>query len=130
MDTGGGVQPRGHASERRGRSTWHASGEGTDITTWVDDVDDVVDGDRRLGDVGREHDLARAGRRRLEDLRLHVRRQVGVDRQHEQLGDARAEAARALRERLERRLDLVLPREEDQDVARQRLRDVHLQVKG
>eukprot|EP00964_Phaeocystis_antarctica_P119985 scaffold83736_cov62-Phaeocystis_antarctica.AAC.1 len=65
--------------------------------------------------------LARA-RRRLEDLGLsgHVARQVGVD---EDLG---AEAARAVQQCLEGRLDL-LPREEDEHVARQRLRDVDLQ---
>eukprot|EP00964_Phaeocystis_antarctica_P070200 scaffold42709_cov73-Phaeocystis_antarctica.AAC.1 len=62
----------------------------------VDDIDDVVDGDRRLGDVARRQDLARARRRRLEDLGLsgHVARQVGVD------GDLGAEAARAVQQRL------------------------------
>lgn len=36
----------------------------------VDDVVDAVDGERRLGDVGGDDDLARAGRRRLKDTRL------------------------------------------------------------
>ena len=34
----------------------------------VDDVDDAVDGKGRLGDVGRHHHLARAGRRLFENL--------------------------------------------------------------
>mmetsp|Transcript_38970 Transcript_38970/g.96642 ORF Transcript_38970/g.96642 Transcript_38970/m.96642 type:complete len:253 (+) Transcript_38970:657-1415(+) len=36
----------------------------------VDDVDDVVDGDRGLGDVGGQHHLAHARRRVSEDQRL------------------------------------------------------------
>ena len=53
----------------------------------VDDLDDVVDGDQRLGDVGRRQDLARAGRRR-RSWPVYAARQVGVDE------DLNAEAAR------------------------------------
>ena len=92
----------------------------------VDDVHNIVDGDRGLGDVGREHHLARAGRRRLKDLGLHVARQVGVDWEHEQLGDLGAEAACACLQRLLRGLNLLLAGEEDEDVA-VRLRYMDLQ---
>ena len=40
----------------------------------VDDVLDIVDGDGRLGNVGREHDLAHAGRRVPEDEGLLARK--------------------------------------------------------
>jgi hypothetical protein len=92
----------------------------------VDHVDDAVDRQRRLGDVGGEHDLARAGRRRLKDFRLQVGRQRRVDARHDELADLRAERARAVRQNLGGRVDLVLAGEEDENVAR-RLRDVHLQ---
>ena len=39
----------------------------------VDDVVDAIDGERGLGNVRRDDDLARAGRRRVEDARLHDR---------------------------------------------------------
>lgn len=46
----------------------------------VDDKLDVVDRDRGLGDVGREHDLAHAGRRVPEDERLLLRGERRVQR--------------------------------------------------
>ncbi len=56
----------------------------------IDHVRDAVDGERRFGDVGRHHHLTRVGRRRLEYLVLHVRRQVCVDGQHYELAGARS----------------------------------------
>lgn len=53
----------------------------------VDHVNDAVDGDRRLGNVGSHDNLALAGRRRAEDARLLLRRQVCVQRQNEQGGE-------------------------------------------
>lgn len=49
----------------------------------VDHVDDAVDGNRRLGNIGSHDDLALAGRRRAEDTRLLLRRQIRVQRQDE-----------------------------------------------
>eukprot|EP00964_Phaeocystis_antarctica_P093832 scaffold60638_cov54-Phaeocystis_antarctica.AAC.3 len=43
----------------------------------VDDVVDAVDGERGLCDVGRDHHLARAGRRGVEDACLHLTGQCG-----------------------------------------------------
>ena len=48
----------------------------------VDDENDVVDGDGRFGDVGREDDLLDAGRSSLEDELLILSRQRTVQRQN------------------------------------------------
>ena len=76
----------------------------------VDDLDDVVDGDRRLGDVVVAGKTLRAPGG-VGDLGLYAARQVGVDE------DLNAEAARAVLQRLEGRLDLVLPHGEVEHVA-------------
>lgn len=84
--------------------------------TCVDDVDDALDRQRRLGDVRRENDLAALGRRRLKDLRLLLRRHRRVDRQDDKLFGLASQRAHALRERLGRRLDLVLARHKHENV--------------
>ncbi len=70
--------------------------------------------------------LAAARWRRVKDLRLHVRGQVGVDGQNDELADLFAQAAQSLRDHLGGALDLLLAREEDKNVAL-RLRDVNLE---
>uniref|UniRef100_A0A8R7K0H9 Uncharacterized protein n=1 Tax=Triticum urartu TaxID=4572 RepID=A0A8R7K0H9_TRIUA len=92
----------------------------------VDHVLDPVDGQRRLGDVGRQNHLAGALRRRLEDLGLELGGQVRVDRADHQLRNLAADRPHLLLQQLFHRLDLLLPREEQQDVAGGLL-DVQLQ---
>ena len=78
----------------------------------VDHADDPGDGERRLGDVGGQHDPPPAVRR--EHPVLLGRRQPRVERQ--ELGAAQVEPA----ERLRGVADLALAREEHEDVARAR----------
>ncbi|OCI30472.1 hypothetical protein OERS_28740 [Oerskovia enterophila] len=84
----------------------------------VDDVVDAGDRQRRLGDVGREHDAARGVR--LEHAVLLGRGQARVERQDLDevgaLGVPRALAQAGL-EGVGRVVDLALARQEDQDVA-------------
>ncbi len=70
---------------------------------------DAVDGDRRLRDIRREHDFARALGCRLKDLRLHVARQVSVNRTDDELHDLVAQRAGGFFQVLVRGLDLFLP---------------------
>ena len=79
----------------------------------VDDVADARHRERRLGDVGGEHDPAAgpAHRCALEDLVLLGRRQPRVERQH--LGAAQVEPA----ERVGGVVDLALARQEHEHVA-------------
>ena len=53
----------------------------------IDYEHNTVDRDRRLCDVCRKHDLARALWRGFEDLRLHITGQVGIDRTNDKLLD-------------------------------------------
>lgn len=98
--------------------------------TGVDNVDDSVDGDGRLGDVGSEDDLSSTREersasfprrkrrlethlastlgRRLEDPSLHLGRQVGVNRTDHQFRDLVAQRSCRLFEVLLRRFNLVL----------------------
>src|SRR6202035_2221047 len=71
---------------------------------------DPVDGERGLGDVGRQDHLPPAGR--AEDLVLARRRQVAVERQDGQVarGGERRQGRR-------RALDLAHPGQEDEEVA-------------
>ena len=62
----------------------------------VHDVHDPVDGERGLGNIGRNHDLPCAGRRRVEDTRLHFGGQGAVHRQDDQLGDLRKRISQCL----------------------------------
>mmetsp|Transcript_37897 Transcript_37897/g.108999 ORF Transcript_37897/g.108999 Transcript_37897/m.108999 type:complete len:414 (-) Transcript_37897:906-2147(-) len=94
--------------------------------SWVDHVHDVVDRDRRLGDVRRKHHLPCALRGGLEDLRLHVRGERRVDGQNEELANSGAQATGLVADRIDGLLDLLLSREEDQNVARA-LGEVNLQ---
>ena len=48
----------------------------------VDDVEDAVDGEARLGDVGGHDDLPLSLGRVLEDLALRLKRHGRVDGQH------------------------------------------------
>lgn len=78
--------PVGHAMDGRqqqGVRADRASGSilpqtASDGRTGVEDEDHVVDGDGGLGDVGRQHDLAEALRRGVEDLALLVHGQLRV----------------------------------------------------
>eukprot|EP00982_Pelagococcus_subviridis_P007730 30718-Pelagococcus_subviridis.AAC.3 len=92
----------------------------------VDDVLDAVDRERRLRDVRGEHHLSAALRRRVEDLRLQIRRQRRVDGRDDELGDLASHGPHPVPDHLLRGLDLFLAGEKHQDVPR-RLRDVNLQ---
>lgn len=81
----------------------------------VDNVDDAVDGDRGLGNVGGHDNLALAGRRRAEDARLILRRQIRVERQDEQGGQGVGRDCRA--NRFDGLLDLEDTGRENQNVA-------------
>ena len=81
----------------------------------VDDVDDAVDRDGRLGNVGRDDDLAHAARRRAEDGRLLLRGEVGVEREDEERRELRPGDGRS--DRLDGARDLEHARHEDEDVA-------------
>mmetsp|Transcript_4340 Transcript_4340/g.10863 ORF Transcript_4340/g.10863 Transcript_4340/m.10863 type:complete len:317 (+) Transcript_4340:834-1784(+) len=91
----------------------------------IHDVKDSVDRERGFGDVCGDDDLALALRGRVEDARLHLRRERGVHREDVELGGELAERLHALVQDLARRVDLLLPREEQKHVAR-RLREVDL----
>lgn len=84
----------------------------------VDDEAHAVDGDARLGDVGREDDLAGAARRRRPHGVLVVGGQARVQRQELHRQRAARRGGRAVREPLHRVLDLVAPGEEEEQVAR------------
>mmetsp|Transcript_15244 Transcript_15244/g.32018 ORF Transcript_15244/g.32018 Transcript_15244/m.32018 type:complete len:437 (-) Transcript_15244:1676-2986(-) len=92
----------------------------------VDDIDDVVNGNGSLRDVRSEDHLPSPLWRFLEDLRLHVRRESGVDGQHEQLAHRCAKAASLGADRVYGLLDLLLPGKENQDVP-QRLCEMDLE---
>mmetsp|Transcript_48960 Transcript_48960/g.116583 ORF Transcript_48960/g.116583 Transcript_48960/m.116583 type:complete len:518 (+) Transcript_48960:640-2193(+) len=91
----------------------------------VDHVHDTVDGERGLGDVGGDHDLASGRaplhlerRRGVEHLLLVCRGQRGVERDALHWPHLRAALPLQLRCDLGTRLlDLVLAREEEEDVA-------------
>jgi hypothetical protein len=77
----------------------------------VDDRGDPFDGERRLGDVGREHDAA--ARRGAERALLRVQRQVAVERH-----DVAAVRSGERRDRLGGAPDLGRARQEDEHVPR------------
>mmetsp|Transcript_20473 Transcript_20473/g.61034 ORF Transcript_20473/g.61034 Transcript_20473/m.61034 type:complete len:369 (-) Transcript_20473:525-1631(-) len=88
----------------------------------VDDVDDAVDGDGRLRDVRGDDDFAAVraagvlrARRDLEDLLLLCRRKRRVERYRRELA-ALGVAGGFLPQGAARVLDLLLAREEEQDV--------------
>ncbi len=81
----------------------------------IDDVVDARHGERRLGDVGREHDAPAAAR--SEHALLFGDRQPGVERQHLDVACIRP-AGEASAQQVGRFADLALAGEEDQDVAR------------
>ena len=82
----------------------------------VDHMHDAVDGDRGLRYVGRDHHLARAGRRRREDAHLLLGGEPRVDGERQQ-AQPRARAGGLVGEQADRGVDLLLAREEDEDVA-------------
>ncbi|GIX62582.1 uncharacterized protein BcabD6B2_20170 [Babesia caballi] len=92
----------------------------------VDDVDYLVQRDRGLGDVGRQNGLPRVGRRGLENLRLHIAGQRGVDGQHDELPHVLPAVAQPVLQLLLDLLDLLLPREKHQNIS-QRLSHVDLE---
>jgi hypothetical protein len=83
----------------------------------IDNVIDSVDGDRRLNDVGSDDDLPRSLGRGLEDLGLDARDLRSVDRVYRQLRHRRSEGLHTLEEDFARRVNLLLTREEDEDIA-------------
>ena len=82
-------------------------------TARVDDEDDAVDGERRLGDVRRHDDLAASGAvrplagRRLEDALLKVGRQCRVERYALRLAHFRSQVLDLALYPLARLLDLL-----------------------
>ena len=82
----------------------------------IDDVVDTVDRQRRLRDVRRDDHLPAPRGRGLEDARLHLGRQGRVHREDVEVRDGRTEALHALEEHLARGVDLLLARQEQQDV--------------
>mmetsp|Transcript_7584 Transcript_7584/g.18636 ORF Transcript_7584/g.18636 Transcript_7584/m.18636 type:complete len:210 (+) Transcript_7584:1096-1725(+) len=82
----------------------------------VHHVIDPVDCQRRLGDVRRNHALSGPLGRGVEDLRLHLRGQGAVDGQDDQLRHRRPEALHSLVQNLAGRVNLLLARQEDEDV--------------
>lgn len=90
--------------------------EGVDLgAPAVDDVDDAVDRDGRLGDVGRDDNLAHAAGRRAEHGRLLLRGEVGVEREDEERRELRSGNGRT--DRLDGSRDLEDAGHEDEDVA-------------
>lgn len=81
----------------------------------VDHVNDAVDGDRRFRDVGSHDNLALAGRRRAENARLLLRRQIRMQRQDEQGGKSVRRDCCA--NRFDGLLDLEDTRRENENVA-------------
>ena len=97
------------------------------VKSRVDHVLDSVDRKTSLGDVSCEHHLPCVAGSLFEDLGLLLAREIGVDWAKYQLGHLVPEHLGPLRQDLVRRLDLLLPREEDQYIPVQRLRYVYLQ---
>ena len=85
--------------------------------TWIDDIVYAVDRDTRFGDVRGDDNLACARRRGIEDPRLHFRWEGGVNGKDHELWDLRSQSLYAFVEDFARRVDLLLPSEEEQDVA-------------
>ena len=99
-------------------------------------IADSVDGQRGLGHVRRQNDFADVRRGFLEALHvtrrygddqlLFLARQRGIERQHEKLLDLVSVQTHLLLQTLLDRFDVLLPREEHQNVSGQLLRDVDL----
>mmetsp|Transcript_14985 Transcript_14985/g.34329 ORF Transcript_14985/g.34329 Transcript_14985/m.34329 type:complete len:504 (+) Transcript_14985:753-2264(+) len=90
----------------------------------IDHIHDPVNRERRLRNVGRKDDLAAVGiarlarrRRRVEDLPLPIHRQSRVQRKHQHVRHLLAQIVNLLLRLAARVLDLLLAREEDEDVA-------------
>mmetsp|Transcript_21052 Transcript_21052/g.65243 ORF Transcript_21052/g.65243 Transcript_21052/m.65243 type:complete len:388 (-) Transcript_21052:292-1455(-) len=94
----------------------------------VDHEGHVVDGNRRLGNVGGQYDLAAARRRPLEGAPLLVWRQAAVQLDDPVALRHCAKPAYAREEHLIRRLDLLRARQENQDGARRRVPTTGLRV--
>jgi len=77
--------------------------------TWINDKYNAVDGNRRLRDIRREHNLSCAFRGRFEYFGLHVTWQVGVDGANNQLGYFVAQGPCSFCQILLRRFNLILP---------------------
>eukprot|EP00958_Prasinococcus_capsulatus_P012908 scaffold1311_cov323-Prasinococcus_capsulatus_cf.AAC.2 len=94
--------------------------------TWINDVANAGDGDGGLRDVGGEDGLAVSGLGRLEHVHLLLGRQGGVELQHLQLRALLGQPLQPVLHESVHRLDLLLPGQEDEHVAR-RLFQVDLQ---
>lgn len=84
---------------------------------WVDNIIDTVDGDTCFGDVGGDDDLSRTRWSRIEDPRLHFRRQGGVNGQDQEIWDLRTQCLHPLVKHFARSIDFFLSRQEQEDVS-------------
>lgn len=73
---------------------------------------DAINSQGSLSDVGRQHNLARSRGRRLKDLGLHVRRQIGIHRRDHELSNLAAQPLRLQLQQLLCSLNLLLAGEE------------------
>mmetsp|Transcript_55137 Transcript_55137/g.129443 ORF Transcript_55137/g.129443 Transcript_55137/m.129443 type:complete len:421 (+) Transcript_55137:277-1539(+) len=92
----------------------------------VDHKDDVVNSDGGFGDVRSQDDFSRAIWRLFEDLCLHIRGQVGVDRKNQKLPHRSSHPSCLEAQQVHGLLDLLLSCEEDEHITRP-LRQVNLE---
>ena len=111
----------GAAKRRWGLESYHLLAEAR-----VHDIEDAINSEGGLGDVGGYHALPGPGGRRLENACLHLAGQGGVDRQHNELWHRGPQALHALRQDLACCVDLLGAGQEEQDVPL-RLRQVDLE---
>merc|ERR1740124_1691852 len=84
----------------------------------VDDIFDSIHGKTRLRHIRRNDTLPNPLGRRLEYLRLQIRRQLRVHRQHQQRLRILPQLLHLLRQHGARPLDILLPRHKDEHVPR------------
>merc|ERR1740124_1987891 len=84
----------------------------------VDDIFDSIHGKTRLRHIRRNDTLPNPLGRRLEYLRLQIRRQLRVHRQHQQRRRILPQLLHLLRQHGARPLDILLPRHKDEHVPR------------
>mmetsp|Transcript_45512 Transcript_45512/g.99125 ORF Transcript_45512/g.99125 Transcript_45512/m.99125 type:complete len:321 (+) Transcript_45512:593-1555(+) len=91
----------------------------------IDHKNNVVNGDGRFRNVGRQHHFSRSRGCGFKDLGLHIGGQIGIDGQHQELTHLSAHASRLEAQQVHRLFDFLLPSEKDQHVTRP-LREVNL----
>lgn len=91
----------------------------------INDVDDAVNRDTRFSDVGREDDFACTARRGQKHAVLLIGRETRIEREEEHGQRPGRKRRIAVVQCLHRRLNLVAPGEEDEQVT-ERLREVHI----